>query len=438
MMPRVVAVLLTLAALCSIAHAEYTVETVQLPSGFAPRSAVYDRARDKLYVLADESPRVAAIDVRRATLDTVINVAGTARSLWCDEARGRLYCISGWGTESYLLIVDCATDSVTRSVRAGYSLICMTGDTVTGRVFMGSAAGNGGVYVYDPGDDTVIAHIRTREIHSSLRYNEGVNKLYCYVPGLRVVSLVDCSTMSVRGVVLRGAGEVASYVSTFNHKYYVGSTYLHVLDGYSDSVRFRLEETGVWDSFIHDPVADVVLAGAPALRVVKVLDGMTDSIAGEFRPPTGGPISIYNMAYDLRHNRLLLSDTEGHAVHVYSGAGSLLETVVVPGQPAELLCTPAGVFCVANYEQGSVSIGYPGVAVQDESSSRPAARVRPGLVVVSRQSVVLDEPLLVSDMTGRVIRASAGTLHLRGFRQGVYELIGLASGERRRIVILAE
>jgi YVTN family beta-propeller protein len=209
---------------------------------------------NKLYVAKKDRDSVAVVDCSSNRVIATIPVFGHRPALVYNRFNDRLYCGSG-----PLTVVDCATDSVIRTIAANG--LAFAFDSTHNTLYCGSY---GSLTVVDCNSDSVIASIpRVTAATNALLYNSTAKKVYATVRD--TLYAVDTNGDSVVAALYFAGLYQTLACDPIQNWVYCGSTsgatYLRAIDCAGDTQVYRQMFAGSPTGLACDPEQDKVVWG---------------------------------------------------------------------------------------------------------------------------------------------------------------------------------
>jgi YVTN family beta-propeller protein len=159
-----------------------------VPTPYAPTSLCYDRTDNKIYAAMSGGQRVCVIDVGSDSVVATILVANdpSIGEVSWDPHHNKVYACASGNNDRCVVVIDCAADTVLRSIRSGGWPGTAYVDTVTDKVFVSA---NVYSHIIDAATDTIEATLDGglgRAIDNGRP--GGANLAYCLKGGLCVYS----------------------------------------------------------------------------------------------------------------------------------------------------------------------------------------------------------------------------------------------------------
>jgi YVTN family beta-propeller protein len=380
-----------------------------------------DPGNHALYVIDGDSNRVLK------ELDTRGTHYGSDTLIWNPVSNKVHINNTGGGT---VLILDCASDSITATVETGYwpRALCCSDD---GKVYVGHDSG--GVAVIDGSGDTVRAVVPVGDNAWSLCYDRADNKVYVGKRYGDPMSVIDADGDSVVASIPVPASYGATVCWNRNHdKVYVCGTYpdtLAVIDCTGDTVLKNIHVTNGLDWMYSDSVCDKVYGVDLWDARLRIIQASTDTWYRNLS--VGYVTALLDNGKQGPANRLYCTDRDSGRVTVVRGykTDSILCRISVGNEPSALAWNPTySRMYVSNSGSSSISVirdtfgvGVGEGQLQASSHKLQATIVRGVLVlkVDSRQNTGYRTELL--DASGRkVLDLHTGPNDVRALAPGVY------------------
>ncbi len=328
-----------------------------------------DPSNHTLYVIEGDSNRVLK------TLDTRSTNYGSDTIVW-DPVSNKVYVTNTGG--GAVLILDCASDSITAAVETGYwpRALCCSDD---GKVYV--AHDSGGVAVIDGSGDTVRAVVPVGDDARSLCYDRVDDKLYVGKRYGYAVSVIDANGDSVvASIPVRASYGVTVRWNQTHDKVYACGTYpdtLAVIDCAGDTVLRNILVTNGLDWMYIDSVCDKVYGVDLWDGRLRIIQASTDTLYRNL--DIGYVTALLDNGKRGPANRLYCATHDGTVV-VVAGykTDSILRRITVGDHPSALAWNPTySRVYVSNSGSSSITVIRDTLGVGVEESQPQATSRKP-------------------------------------------------------------
>jgi YVTN family beta-propeller protein len=342
---RLITSLLVIGCIASVAPGQWVEKTIYIPDSVSvlryPGTMLYNPGNNFLFVGGDNGVAVfdgltdrlitratrAGLGLRAACYASQVNKlywVGGGNTFALDGATGRdratiltpnghaidynpvdnrVYA-SAHDTSGLLVVINAATDSVTRRLRIeiGYQPSLVV-DVVDNKVYVVSYD-DGRVFVVDCSKDSVIDTLPGNGIPGHLVYNRVSDKLYCY-DGSDVVTVVDCRSDTVLArISLTGGIETAVFNPVANKLYCDDGEGISIISGQGDSLLGRVPLPRYPRMLLIDSTDNIVWCSSYS-DTIYAIDGQGDSLCAA--------VAVGNapnaMCYNPTRNRVYLDNS---------------------------------------------------------------------------------------------------------------------------------
>jgi DNA-binding beta-propeller fold protein YncE len=257
----------------------------RLPGKPYAEAMAYDPTGNKLYCTYN-AESLWVFDGAGDTLRKRIWLWGGMPELLYHQPEDKLYCAGGSryaGTDTLLLVVDCAQDELVATIRLPNSAASLCSNPALSKVYCSVYGGfpePGTVAAIDPRADTVLALITVAPRPGQQFYNPVNNRVYVTHRDCESLSVIDCATDSLLHFVrLQWYGSVVGFSPVSNKLYIAADSELVVVDCGADTV-LRVISIGqyITGRNAYDSVRNRLHVIAGWSRDVHVVDCATDSV----------------------------------------------------------------------------------------------------------------------------------------------------------------
>jgi len=361
--------------------------------GFDPLEACYAARVNKVYWTDDYyGNTVCSFDGASGRLLARVGISYPSEICY-NPLVNRVYVLGG-PSQSILSVIDCANDSIVRTLNLGYrwawSLTC---NPLQNKVYF--ASGNEpAVGVIDCNVDSIRRYIRLDREPRGIVYNRVSGRLYSYAYN-ETLAVIDCRVDSVIGhPILTRETNLAAYNPVANKLYFAGYRGTDILCGYGDSLLASLDVPEGVEQFVFDSTDNLMWyeAAGDSYRL-SAIDGAGDTVCGSvaigedanglcYNPTrnklycANGIVTAVDPAAKRVEQRILLdfwptalcwaksaskvycSGHEEAAVAVVSSQSNRVLRLIPVGQSPGALAydRPLGLVCCANSEDSTVSL----------------------------------------------------------------------------------
>ena len=326
------------------AHGQQVDRTILLPDSFGGlqilSSPVWDSVDNRIYVAAQQSEGVLAIDgVTNRKLARIPTGHLTQDLCYC-VSRNRLYTVSGsqYGyRDSVVTAIDCAANQVIANVRVPRGTGLVVSARGSDKVYCASNSYDmDTVTVIDCATNQVRAKLAVGSRTAALSYNSVNNRVYCgLVEGAEVV-VIDAARDSVVARLASGAVTGMCWNPVDNKLYVAGSERsLLVIDCASNQI-IREIALPIWvRAMAFSPTSDRLYCseGSGDNSIVAVISGAGDSLAATLS------VDFYLdvLGYNSVSNRVFCASSQSPKLHVLDCASDSV-IAVIPTNYAQELC----------------------------------------------------------------------------------------------------
>jgi YVTN family beta-propeller protein len=196
-----------------------------IPVGHFPTSVAVNNLANKVYVSDTGSAgspgnTVTVIDGATGSVVKTIGVGSMPQSLAYDRSRNQVVVVNGGN--HILSAINCATDSVMKSVALANSLGSLSMNPLTGKLYVSEVAGS--ILVLDAGSFDQIQKLQVVSPVSCICTNEVTNRVYATNHDDGEVTIVDGLKDTIQAEVRVGGLPVGIDVNPNTHKVYVANS----------------------------------------------------------------------------------------------------------------------------------------------------------------------------------------------------------------------
>jgi YVTN family beta-propeller protein len=241
----------------------------------SPAFMYYDETDNKVYVSCYTYDVIAVVDAHRDTTIGLIPMSNPMYTAVWHPATDRLFVPQ----EDSVALIDCAGDSLTRTVPTGDGPYPICRSLVNGNVYIG--CGDGIAALSDAGDS--VAFMAGENIWPVMCWAPCPNKLYAPCGDLAAsLQVVDCNTNTVLTTFDFGKQTSAMLCDTVADKVYVADNcdgYVHIFDAWADTLVKRIyvgpyPDQMAWN--VTDRRVYVTVGGSTEIAVIREEVGVED------------------------------------------------------------------------------------------------------------------------------------------------------------------
>jgi YVTN family beta-propeller protein len=336
------------------------VKTAEVAVGVGWHALCSAPQANKVYCANDEATITVIDGTNNQPVKTLV-MQRTVTDFLYNQQENKLYC--GNGNDSYVRVIDCATDSVVARVEVRPEPLALCYNPLLNRVYCACRA-TGDVVVIDCAADTVVRTIWVRGVGpQDICFDSASNCVYTANNVSNTVSVIDCagdtlvrvvpvgsepravlagppgkvycanrndSSVSVvsggvvKAVTTGSSPSVLSYDPVYNKVYCSGgSDSVAVIDAARDTVVAQVRVGSGAGAFCYDPVGSKTYAACMFTDIVWAIDGESDAVVACLGFGTVGPDRLL---YNPTSDRLYCSDNEMGVVFVIDGNTSAIRT----------------------------------------------------------------------------------------------------------------
>jgi len=310
-----------------------------------PVSLCWSSISGKVYCANNYSDNVTVIDGGTNAVLKSIAIGDQPLSLCYNPTDDRVFCSLGGLCQ--VKTIDCGTDSVIRTVGVVSPPREMCYDLDDNRVYC--ACSGGFVFALDGLTGSLLAAIPAGPGTDAVCYNPVGNKVYAANSGNNTVSVISCSTNTVRtNIPVDGPPVALCFNPQENRVYCLTDVSINVIDGAGDYVLTNLNHPWVPSvamDLCYNDISNKVycdchytIGGHEPTRVawVSVYDGHDNTALAEIRLPGYWPLPC-SLRHNPQNNKVYCTDYQNGKVQVIDGTtDSLTNTLDVPAGPTAL------------------------------------------------------------------------------------------------------
>jgi YVTN family beta-propeller protein len=365
-MKHTIPVLLVLAAMASLAPAQYVETTIPVPQ--SPEVLQWNRTNNRVYCAVgypDAFGAVAVLDgATNVMLDSILLRCQMPGGLAIDTAANRVFCVGSSFyplDDSLVTVIAAANDSILAKIGVGSGPLAICYNPQNNKVYTASQLTDT-AYVIGCNPYAIRAKLGVHSNPYCMVYVPDVNRVYCANRGFYGsadyrISVIDGATDSIAGEINVGSFPVALCYNSTDHKLYSANNWddnVTIIDVMADSVLATVHVSASPYNLCWNPANDRVYCGSSENGTVTVIDGVTNSAVGSIS--LSGP--TWAIVADSAVNKVYASNYTIDRVTVINGAtNSIIAALSVGTGPRALCQNPAsGRVYVGNREGHSVTV----------------------------------------------------------------------------------
>ena len=326
------------------AHGQQVDRTILLPDSFGGlkelSSPVWDSVDNRIYVAAQQSEGVLAIDGVTNRKLARIPIGHKTQDLCYCVWRNRLYTVSGsqYGVrDTVVTAIDCAANQVIASVRVPRGTGLIVSARGSDKVYCASNTYDmDTVTVIDCATNQVRARLDVGSRTSALSYNSVNNRVYCGLAEGGEVVVIDAARDSVVARLASGAVTGLCW-NPVDDKLYVagGENRVIVIDGASNQIIREIALPILVRAMVFSPASDRLYCteGSSDNSIVAVISGAGDSVTAALSVDFRLDVLGYNSV----SNRVFCASSQLPKLYVLDCATDSV-IAVIPANYAQALC----------------------------------------------------------------------------------------------------
>jgi YVTN family beta-propeller protein len=335
-----------------VVDAQTNARVAKLTVGDGTHSLCSAPQANKLYCF-NNGPTVTVIDGTNNQPVKTLSIQQTIAGFVYNQQENKLYC--GNSNDSYVRVIDCATDSVVARVGVRPEPLALCYNPLLNRVYCACRA-TGDVTVIDCAADTVVGTVWLRGVGPhDICFDSASNCVYTSNEVSNTVSVIDCAGDTLVRVLPVGSYPRAVIVGPPG-KVYCANGYDSTVSVISGDTVSTITIGSGSGPLSYDPVNNRVYCGNGA-DSVAVIDAARDSVVAQAET-SWGPMSL---CYNPVGNNTYVACSFGNVVCAIGGESNEVEAYLAFGTgghgPNMLLYNPASdkLYC-SDYERGALFI----------------------------------------------------------------------------------
>jgi YVTN family beta-propeller protein len=257
----------------------------RIPTGHATQDLCYCAWRNRLYTVSGSQygyrdTVVTAIDCAANQVIANVRVPKGTGLIVSARTSDKVYCASNTYDMDTVTVIDCATNQVGAKLDVGSRTAALSYNSVNNRVYCGLAEG-GEVVVIDAARDSVVTRLASGAV-TGLCWNPVDNKLYVAGSESSVIVIDGASNQIIREIVLPILVGAMVFSPASDRLYCTegsgNNSIVAVISGAGDSVTATLSVDFYLDVLAYNSVSNRVFCASSQLPKLYVLDCATDSV----------------------------------------------------------------------------------------------------------------------------------------------------------------
>ncbi len=272
---------------------------VRIGGGY-PSFMCRDPGTDRLFCVDGRNDRVSVVDCATDSISASLRTGIVPLALCFDSDASKAFCVNSGSDD--VTVIDCVTDSVVALTAVGSRPTSLYYHRTRGELYCADST-DGLVSVISGQENRVVKNVWVGYGVTGLCPIADGAKLYCLVPSESAVAAIDCATDSVVARIRMDTVPLyLCYVPQHNRLYCgivlsnTGS--LAVIDCASDSVVMRLSLQRPPRSLTYNSVDDRLYCGAGEFSDVEVISCASDSSLGLVTGVRSQISSFYSASYN--------------------------------------------------------------------------------------------------------------------------------------------
>ena len=257
----------------------------RIPTGHLTQDLCYCASRNRLYTVSGSQygyrdSVVTAIDCAANQVIARVRVPKGTGLIVFARGSDKVYCASNSFDMDTVTVIDCATNQVLTKLAVGSRASALSYNSVNNRVYCGLAEG-GEVVVIDAVHDSIITRLASGAV-TRMCWNPVDNRLYVAGSGQSLI-VIDCASNQIIREIYLPIPVGAMVFSPASDRLYCSdasgnSLIVAVISGAGDSLAATLSVGFYLNALAYNSVSNRVFCASRQLSVLYVLDCASDSV----------------------------------------------------------------------------------------------------------------------------------------------------------------